>query len=665
MFQSRRHRLPQQALVSLVACHIVLWIPLSSAESGEGRAFERGVWEDLGAPVIGSDFPSMLVAPHPQSGRETMWATTVPRFLVAVDLETGEEVGRWQAPTIGRGFVADGKGHLYLSGIQGNLARFDIATGTFERLGRFPAITTGATAYYTYFMDLAEDGAAIYAGGGGCRLARYDIGTGKFTALGPMKESEKYVWPTLTLPDGRIMAGIAEHVDMSIYDPKTERTIKNLLPQSLQTYAWIYGWAAVRQKLVFGVSRWPHVAVFDLESDTLEKTFPIPDVSGDTGLYRMTVDRNGNIYASVSGTGEIVRIDPQQGIRKIARPVDGATHFHLACSKDGRLVGLTRTDNLYFVLNPTTGKAQVRRVPKIEGSASPLQSVARGPEGAIYGGSYPNLHLFRTDPETGKTIDLGKPIPSSGEIYDQCAMNGKLYTASYVRAHIVEYDPAKPWNFRQLDDPAANPRRVVTLDQEKYNWQYRPIRLVAGPQGRLYSTSRPAYGKDEFGNTFSMIDPQSGDVSVWPMDAFELAADNQRVYVHVGDSVHVFSPQLKTFVAEYKLPAGGCRGMAVAGKRLCVAASGRIDLLDPTTGQVLQTRMLSGNPGRPIIGDNGQLYVATRTAILQMSLSDLEIQTSPLAPGRLNGSDGRSSIAQGEGGALFAVSGTRLLRYRW
>ena len=105
--------------------------------------------------------------------------------------------------------------------------------------------------------------------------------------------------------------------------------------------------------------------------------------------------------------------------------------------------------------------------------------------------------------------------------------------------------------------------------------------------------------------------------------------------------------------------------MVVVEQQLCVTARERIDLLDPITGKVLKTRKVSGNPGRPVLGDDGQVYVGTQTAILQVSLSDLEVKVSRQSPSRLNGSDGRTSIAQGEGGTLFAVSGTRLLRYRW
>ena len=137
-----------------------------------------------------------------------------------------------------------------------------------------------------------------------------------------------------------------------------------------------------------------------------------------------------------------------------------------------------------------------------EGAGSLIFLVHHGPDGNIYGSSYLPLHLFRYVIQTGELTDLGQCSLAGGEVYSMGNLDGLLYMCSYSGARLSVYDPTRPYRFGTDED--ANPRDLGRMDDVSY----RPVAMLTGPLGRVWTGSYPDYGM--WGGPLAWYDPKTG-----------------------------------------------------------------------------------------------------------------------------------------------------------
>ncbi|HBN86063.1 MAG TPA: hypothetical protein DDZ89_19725, partial [Clostridiales bacterium] len=153
-----------------------------------------------------------------------------------------------------------------------------------------------------------------------------------------------------------------------------------------------------------------------------------------------------------------------------------------------------------------------------ESSGLMLWMVHKGPDGMIYGSSALPLRMFRYDPDTDETVNLGNPSTTDGEIYSMTNYDGKLYIASYSGAIISVYDPKQPWNFGLESN--HNPRQIGEIGYG----QNRPTGMITAANNMIYIASVPTYG--ETSGALTELNPITNEMTVW-----RGIVDDQSVYV--------------------------------------------------------------------------------------------------------------------------------------
>ena len=144
--------------------------------------------------------------------------------------------------------------------------------------------------------------------------------------------------------------------------------------------------------------------------------------------------------------------------------------------------------------------------------------------GRVWAGSVILLMLSEYDPGKGCFVEHGNPTETKGEIYSMVFSKGKLYIASYVRAVLTRYNPARPWKLDR--SPSANPaalgfmggaeaegtvaRRGATIDPGTL---HRPRGRTIDPNGIVYFSASGSYGCTDSG--ICRINPDTDEVVRW------------------------------------------------------------------------------------------------------------------------------------------------------
>lgn len=111
---------------------------------------------------------------------------------------------------------------------------------------------------------------------------------------------------------------------------------------------------------------------------------------------------------------------------------DGSVYFEVQGAPDGApalMHYLPGSDTLLNLGNPVPGEKVINRV-------------TFAPDGTVYGGTYPNAHVFRYSPSTGKFADLGSV--AAGETYVRSIAYGRgvLYVGTGTSARLFAIDLA-------------------------------------------------------------------------------------------------------------------------------------------------------------------------------------------------------------------------------
>lgn len=414
---------------------------------------------EIGVPVKSVSWVKLFPVER-ADGSPALYATMAqvgaPFFVIAIDLQTGHCTKYLadlpNATTAVSAHWSPRRQCLFAgSADAGHLHRFDQARGVVEDLG--PINPAGESlACFPCSMDEHPDGTLYIGSYNGCDLTRFNPDSGEFTNLGRMDEQDMYLYVRCGA-DGTVAALV---------------------------------------KMMY-----PHVVAFDPATGEHRTVGPVADTQAGAGSVTLITGSDGLLYIK-SHAGDF-RVQGLAAIPVDAAPPpppepalpDGTTCRWL----DGHIF-----EHRQLELRAPTGETRVLHL-DWEGDGTNLFFCHLGSDGKVYGSSMLPEHLFCYDPRTGELVDRGACSTSGGEAYSMGNQDGKLYIASYPKAMLSIYDPAKPYRFGV--DPEANPREVGRPDTVAY----RPRSMAAGPAGKVWIASQPDYGM--WGGTLAWFDPHT------------------------------------------------------------------------------------------------------------------------------------------------------------
>jgi hypothetical protein len=254
-----------------------------------------------------------------------------------------------------------------------------------------------------------------------------------------------------------------------------------------------------------------------------------------------------------------------------------------------------------FSYDPATGQFDTGLGQAVADETS-VESLVCGAGSTLYGGTYPNAHLFRYRPGDGHE-DLGQPLP--GETWLKglaLGSDGVLYGGGQ---HVFAYDPDTGLA-TDLGQPVPNDNQVfgmqaapdgtvygVTGGNEGHLFAYDPVTGVLADLGRVYPHERSTYG-------------------------LALSADGQTAYLGTGYNYG----QLVAYARNYGfgwLTLDYQAGMP-AGTEL------QVDILDPSGAMLLE----GVAPGSSLLGISApdhpvlQLRARLSTTVPQLTPALLE-----------------------------------------
>lgn len=418
------------------------------------------MFKDLGAPIReGAVLGNAYVAgPDKQGVMNTVYISVTQYeesvLLVTYNADT-KETKQFRAENLpdvpskqGAWGIALAGNRVYLGTYyKGHLLRYDIESERMTDLGN-------AVEGEEYIWSLAYDGKGKLYGGTfpGGKLFVMDTETEEVTDLGRFNEELAYCRYVCIANDGRVIASLGSvHVKIGIYNPATG-----------------------------------HKQLLDFPENV-------------TGFASMHQDDAGDIYFRTAAGAVTYRLEGDKLLPTDKEPKP----------KSVRLSGnrtLTAVTNHSVAIVNDRGEQEAAEL-KYTSSGLMMWMVHKGPDELIYGSSALPLRMFRYDPGTEESVNMGNPSVAGGEIYSMANKDGKLYIASYPGCPVSVYDPAKPWDFGH--ESHHNPRHIGHVGER----QNRPTSMIAGEDGNLYIATIPDYG--EVSGSLARLNPDTGTFKVW------------------------------------------------------------------------------------------------------------------------------------------------------
>jgi streptogramin lyase len=482
----------------------------------------------LAEPVRAKQVLSGRAIVDPVDGREKFWLTNMNEKsggeLISVDFEKdAAEIYHWPAGHGSWCVLPLPNERLAISTYyDGVFLLFDMRKKEFTRVIDFPGES------YIWTMAMGSDG-RVYGGTySGAKLGCFDADTGAFEDCGTPVAGTKnlYLRTVTTTPGGDIACTLGFEMNSTqVYRVKTKQ-FEYLLPDEPA----FQGSPLVSVLDCLFVSDGER-GLMAFEGTDLKPVkhlpFPkCPTAPAWTGVARFSTDER--VYLTAGG--QLWRWLPGTGALALVHDIDMRGGNVYDVTEDGRLLGVRGQD--YFVAQPGSRKVDLRRIPA-ESSGRPFHFLAAdlataGKPHRIWGGPQFGQTVASYEIGNGTISNTGAVVDSGGEVYGGVALKGKLYTASYAGADFAVYDPAKPWN--QWDN--QNPRHLGSI---KTHNQCRPTgRMHLAPDGNLYSGWQAVYG--EYGGAIARLNPVTEEITVWRNPLGEepistLAADDKYVYV--------------------------------------------------------------------------------------------------------------------------------------
>ena len=378
----------------------------------------------------------------------------------------------------------------------GNFFLIDIDPRTGEFLQIAPEVPE---SNYTTAAYLCRSGLLYIGAAHSGELFRYDPKKQRLEDLGAINP-EKAIFPCGIDEDskGRIWIASFGTADLTCYDPLSREFTRHGRMDEVDMYAYCYVNTDDTVACLIMQTR-PHVVVLDPE--TGEKRTLGPVVAKGEGTVKLHRGKDGLLYIEssegnfrVEGMEAVAVEDVVAADDAAAVLCDGSTfRYSDAAEHVHRNLEITAPD----------GTAKTLFL-DYDAAGTDIFCLHGGPDGCVYGSSVLPEHLFRYDPQSGESIDLGMCSEAVGEAYSMATLAGKIYISSYPGARVSEYDPALPYRFTG-GETSSNPRDLGRID----DISYRPRTTLAGPGGKVWLASVPDYGL--WGGPLSWYEPASGE----------------------------------------------------------------------------------------------------------------------------------------------------------
>lgn len=565
-----------------------------------------GKFESLGIPVRKGGLMGCIVGPNGRGGEALYFnfnQISGKLFLVQVNPDTGE-ARQFNAPQ-GPGawaLIAGPDERIYLGTWDGALIlRFDPKQPDkgIEVVGK-----PSPTEEYLWQYDTGKDGKLYACTYPQAKLISFDPKTGAMEDLGRMHPTEMYSRNLAVGPNGKVYVGIGpEKGDLVVFDPATKQH-RSLLPAEVRAAG---GWS---------------------------------NAGGFVGVSRRS---DGNVYVEF-GTN-LMRCDDETLTRVATAPERPRMKL-----RDGRVITAFERGQ-FTVLDPVTGKS-VERTFKYAGNGDHIFVVGVGPSNCVYGSTAMPLEVFRYDPRSASSEDLGA-MPG-GEVYSMMEERGKLYLCYYGGSVMNLYDPAKAfWKFGS--EANCNPVSFGGVG----DGHLRPRAMIRGPEGLLYIGSEPPYG--QLGGAMAVWDPRQNKTIenyrhiVTNQSIVSLAWEPKSGLIFGGSATvggggtrpsekeakfFAFDPKLKKKVFEAALLPGATKypsTFAVNGKVFTTVGDKLIEF-DPQTLKVLKTIPLPGGQVEISLGQDqsGKLVGLTTKGVYVVDPDKGEVVHTAASPVPVN-----------------------------
>lgn len=334
-----------------------------------------------------------------------------------------------------------------------------------------------------------------YAGSPGHFLA-YDAMKAELKDLGVPAKPASYWLGHAVGPDGRFYIGAYPQACLVACDPRTGHIESfGRLPEDPKQAYLLYP-VADRASVVYCPVGLHHQELWALDTTTRVKKQILPaPLTSKQGNPRVWLAADGSVYGQSDDA--TFRCFPDRV--ELGRTAPAAPAKPLLAGE--RVIGPVNAEGKISLKDPKSRKVELLPT-RYQGAARSIFSVGCERDGKIYGGTFSPAVSFSYDPQTGKLTDLGELAANKIQIYDTLNHPRGLFLSSYMPATIDFFDPAQP--VRRPD----NPRRVVSVAGQE-----RPVQLVAGPDGRIYTGTFPSKGR--LGGALVRVDPADFSHRVW------------------------------------------------------------------------------------------------------------------------------------------------------
>ncbi|GAA5040303.1 PQQ-binding-like beta-propeller repeat protein [Actinopolymorpha pittospori] len=427
------------------------------------------------------------------------------------------------------GVSIDKRGTVYVSTYgYGHVYRLPWRANVVEDLGR-PSPRTSFTwegdtdqRGVFYFGTTEGFGTAPLPPG---RLFSWDPATRQYRDYGDFGSKYLYV-RSVEVSGGKIYAGLGQTTALFQVDPRTGKRVEIPPPPGMPTDKYTYQMEdeAGYLYILFAGGTTEQVGwVLDLK--TLKWKWRIPGYMGQTITQ---ADKQGRVYLNINS--ELTLFDPRDGSltptgfqggaeqadkgglgagKALARLVDKRVGHEL-------IYGSTGGGDMW-TYDPATKQGTFAYADGLVGTPTAPRSLAKGPDGRIYGGGYFQGGLVAYDPATTKWTEYA----FKHQIEGMSAHNGKMYFGVYPNAQLWEYDPAQPFG-------DSNPKKLFELKDEG---QERPWAVVsAGPYVAIGTS--PKNSQDN--GALTLYDPATGQRRTWNSGLVEGANQISTVTYHDG-----------------------------------------------------------------------------------------------------------------------------------
>ena len=328
-------------------------------------------------------------------------------------------------------------GNVYLGTLpRAHFLMLDRKQGTLLDLGR-----PSSTEEYIWDVAFGSDNRLYGATYPNCKLVRYDPATGRLEDLGRLDPTESYARSIAASKDGFIYAGI-------------------------------------------GSSK-PNIAAYEIRTGERREILP-PDVQG-APFPRVYRSADGSIYGAV---GKRLFQLTQWNATEVesGHTVPAAARNAI---RDARILSLSSNKGVptLTVTNPTT-HTKVEHKIAYQGNKVLLVRIGFGPDGVLYGSSALPSAFIKSDINLHGLEEIGSI--GSGEVYSFLSHGQRLLMGAYGGLSILmSYQPNAPFH------PAGETGNPALIPLENGDPAWRPVAMIAGPDGNVYVGVIAGYGQLE------------------------------------------------------------------------------------------------------------------------------------------------------------------------